>query len=1830
VYPRTSYVERGPGQGVILGSNDGEHWYKLTEYSGKTYVALTATNIQVNATTPYQYFRMTVNKLVNADSDRNVNVGEWRLFSATGVTKMDNVLISGELAVDGGALQTSHIKWPKVPLKANESEGYVASASSVYDTEEPLYFAYNAFNNYITNSGSNLSPNWQSAVSFNSSGEPVNGTAISFDGMDGEWIQIQMPHKIALSYFTIGRRNDNGNSVNSGYMYGSNDGINWTRLAYFTGITYSLASSGNTAFKERVNVESTQTFSHYRLFITKINPEGSYRVILEELQLFESTLGVGTSATTAKLTVNGGLGLAKGSQVFAGSDVITEFPKHDRPLVKYPEVAMTAASTGGYTATASSSVGGYPAYLAFDGTDSFYITNYGNYDISDGSYTGSNTFEGIPGQTLSLTMPKKIKLQHIRIRARTGSGSDNAPKKARIFGSNDNSTWVQLCTFDQMGIDIVNGTYKLFVVNAEQYYNAYTFVIEEGDMEPGTTSAYVSVAELEYYGHEEGDESVDVVHRSIPNKPSQQQLAVYYEARDPNSYSFADSSNVYDLSGSGVTGTITGNNGFDAEYNAWVFDGSGDYISGTLSNPVGDWSYSTSVWFKVTDLSVSRQTIFHIGTQGTDGKAIELRIGDSTEIYHIHWNCDKYYENLSLSENRWYHACMTYGGGGNEGGNMKLYLDGILLNYTRLYGSGNLNINANAPFVLGSERSPIENEFTGSIANFRLFGKVLNADQVRELYEYDAERFGHRQNVMALHKGNLGVGVTNPTSRFEVAGADGLQEYPPKAMTGYETYMEGHGVFRAYANSEENGLAWKAFNKSDAQGDGWVTEQYQFVLDTGYSNTSTATTNTVFGRCSFLAIETPGLIKLEKIRIQPDVNTSGAPDSHKLGMPKDFQIWARKSGTEWTQIASYADQIFLYLTGSTEYYDVNVNDYYSEFAIVVTRTHTSSSYSWTSGTSQYTRGSIGEWRLFGTPAPSSLEDGHLTLGKALTLPRVSGHPAGAETPRAESLVVHYDTTVDSVVSGSTVVDISGNGLNGTLTGAAYSSTDRALTFDGSVDYVSGTLNNPAGAWVHSVSCWWKTSIGVGTSTYDTIFSIGDFAATEFTTFYMKSNAILVSIYGSGALFPFSLQVDRWYHSTVVMRGTTSSISDIDFYLDGVKLTSSGQFGTATTRALPANASLRLGREVVGGGNHLSGSISNFKLWNVTLTAEEVAMEYALGRTGKSINLTDTALCLGGTVPRAQLDVRGGARFDGYTRIGKYDFESSSQEISKIMLDARGPSRHMGILLPSTLGNNYTHPTPDIDHDSNPPPWEIRSVGGVAVNRYNPNAGDGLLRLRAGYYLQPSWIDLCGYNQAGTSKCIIFGTAGNERMRIVENGNVGIGLTNPGTINTVPDVNRTLHVVGSYVVSEPGDDEHWSISTNNDLIFKASINGDGFYSAASISYATGTYNDLITFTGQHRALHIENIPPIKVSEHQGLIVCANKNEYESVNGDKKRGSDAITINEAIPLLRLSSSPMDKTCFGVISSSEDPDNRTQKYGNFISHHFKMKGDEHIFVNSVGEGAMWVTNINGPLESGDYITTSNVAGYGQRQDDDILHNYTVAKITMDCDFEPPDIPVQRILKELANITYWYQLEDATSNAYDRTEEETYYTLDRRVEVYGHVDEQSNVFITPEHDLELYMKTQENIVSEEVYNALPEDERVLYDSNTFTYTQVIEMSPEVWADLGDEEQNTYVHGYFNIVTDEVPSETPGAVERTRTLYKKIINETKVEPATPEDYFSEVREEWVNVLDVHGQLQWEDVPWGETEPAYKIRYLDADGQITTRHNEVYRAAFVGVTYHCG
>lgn len=165
---------------------------------------------------------------------------------------------------------------------------------------------------------------------------------------------------------------------------------------------------------------------------------------------------------------------------------------------------------------------------------------------------------------------------------------------------------------------------------------------------------------------------------------------------------------------------------------------------------------------------------------------------------------------------------------------------------------------------------------------------------------------------------------------------------------------------------------------------------------------------------------------------------------------------------------------------------------------------------------------------------------------------------------------------------------------------------------------------------------------------------------------------------------------------------------------------------------------------------------------------------------------------------------------------------------------------------------------------------------------------------------------------------------------------------------------------------------------------------------SKGYINDSGNDTtINFTGQHRC---EDIDDELSTAEVGLIVSSTGDYNNLVE------NDIPTINSALPIVKLSSAEKDKACFGVISDKEDLENfgREYSFGNFVTES-ESEGDvNRLIINSLGEGGIWITNINGNLENGDYITTSNIPGYGMKQDDDILRNYTVAKITQNCDFQ------------------------------------------------------------------------------------------------------------------------------------------------------------------------------------------------------------------------------------
>jgi hypothetical protein len=124
---------------------------------------------------------------------------------------------------------------------------------------------------------------------------------------------------------------------------------------------------------------------------------------------------------------------------------------------------------------------------------------------------------------------------------------------------------------------------------------------------------------------------------------------------------------------------------------------------------------------------------------------------------------------------------------------------------------------------------------------------------------------------------------------------------------------------------------------------------------------------------------------------------------------------------------------------------------------------------------------------------------------------------------------------------------------------------------------------------------------------------------------------------------------------------------------------------------------------------------------------------------------------------------------------------------------------------------------------------------------------------------------------------------------------------------------------------------------------------------------------------------------------GLVVSANTNKHKT---------------NTVPMVNLSTVSMDKSWYGVVSNE-----KTDSI------------DYDTLVDIKGDSRLWVTDTNGPLESGDLITTSNVAtGYAQKQGDDIVRNYTIGKITQDCDFtEPTTITLKVPKQELSNVTYY-----------------------------------------------------------------------------------------------------------------------------------------------------------------------------------------------------------------
>lgn len=158
----------------------------------------------------------------------------------------------------------------------------------------------------------------------------------------------------------------------------------------------------------------------------------------------------------------------------------------------------------------------------------------------------------------------------------------------------------------------------------------------------------------------------------------------------------------------------------------------------------------------------------------------------------------------------------------------------------------------------------------------------------------------------------------------------------------------------------------------------------------------------------------------------------------------------------------------------------------------------------------------------------------------------------------------------------------------------------------------------------------------------------------------------------------------------------------------------------------------------------------------------------------------------------------------------------------------------------------------------------------------------------------------------------------------------------------------------------------------------------------IGYVRGDGVGGVAYIQSFTGLHASIIDTVEITNGAitGMIVESTGHLWHSATGDN--------VSTALPKTTLASTSKSKRVYGVLGAL------TAEFDGYVSASPLKETETLVEINSLGEGKVWITNLKGNIENGDYITSSEIKGFGELQDDDLLHNYTVAKITESIDWE------------------------------------------------------------------------------------------------------------------------------------------------------------------------------------------------------------------------------------
>jgi len=587
---------------------------------------------------------------------------------------------------------------------------------------------------------------------------------------------------------------------------------------------------------------------------------------------------------------------------------------------EYPPFAMTGYAQGGYVVSASSSYseGSYPGWNVFnniwhnngdtDGSEVWLSENAENFSGTDGLYNrsppnnlGTGAFDG---EWVKIEIPHKFKLDYITIYPRL-LHSNRAPRDFIVYGSNDNINWSPVLT--ETGASITSShqeTGHTFSVDAHDTCYKYFGLVTR---KLRTATNFVGIAELKFYGHRENDlvrlpDPTNVLkypHIAMTG-PAQRGYVVTessYAQYNINlgfgwkAFDSTRSSSSSEFSWQTVSSTYSSGN---ARTGVAI-----ETIPENSNTHVGSWvTLETPHKIQVSSVELTCP----VGIDEYRPNSVVILGGDNNSTWNfLKGDISSTYTNdirtitITSSVAYKYHMLLVKTTGSASAG----YATTTFLSDIRYYGTEEGSV----PIQIGGGN-------IDKVANFRVYDTFVGEDQALEIWDAQKDYFGRAKSSMTLQKGRLGLGTTEPQGRLAVLDEPhNLEEFPPRAMTAYKNYFEGHGVFCVSASSEYTNtprLAWKAFNKSSENiEDGWMNSNHYTGVSSG---TASGTTPTFTGSITlagiageWISLEFPYKVKLNGFKI------TSSHDSTFRGLNDGFLLGRNDKNSEYSNIMSVTE-----------------------------------------------------------------------------------------------------------------------------------------------------------------------------------------------------------------------------------------------------------------------------------------------------------------------------------------------------------------------------------------------------------------------------------------------------------------------------------------------------------------------------------------------------------------------------------------------------------------------------------------------------------------------------------------------------------------------------------------------------------------------------------------------------------------------------------------------------------------------------------------------------------------------------------------------------------